>query len=111
MVPSIRPCMRARSAHEVKLRVRQYVKPERHLHVRLQGFSEQKLFFTSSPLKVTIHRQRRAFREYMREAAALRPLLSGIRGFISIERFESKTTPSNWVEQNSSKTTAFASHL
>jgi heme-degrading monooxygenase HmoA len=37
------------------------------------------------------------FDEYMREAAALRSLLSGIRGFISIERFESKTTPGKFV--------------
>ncbi len=37
------------------------------------------------------------FDEYMREAAALRPLLSGINGFISIERFESKTTPCKFV--------------
>ena len=37
------------------------------------------------------------FDEYMREAAALRPLLSGIRGFISVERFESKTTPGKFV--------------
>jgi heme-degrading monooxygenase HmoA len=37
------------------------------------------------------------FDEYMREAAALRPLLSGIKGFISVERFESKTTPGKFV--------------
>ena len=37
------------------------------------------------------------FDEYMHEAAALRPLLSGIKGFISIERFESKATPGKFV--------------
>ena len=37
------------------------------------------------------------FDEYMREAAALRPLLSEIAGFISIERFESRTTPGKFV--------------
>jgi heme-degrading monooxygenase HmoA len=37
------------------------------------------------------------FDEYMQEAAALRPLLSGIKGFISIERFESKSTPGKFV--------------
>ncbi len=37
------------------------------------------------------------FDEYMHEAAALRPLLSGIKGFISVERFESKTTPGKFV--------------
>ncbi len=37
------------------------------------------------------------FDEYMREAAALRPLLSDIKGFISVERFESKTTPGKFV--------------
>ena len=37
------------------------------------------------------------FDEYMHEAAALRPLLSGIRGFISVERFESKITPGKFV--------------
>lgn len=37
------------------------------------------------------------FDEYMREAAALRPSLSGIEGFISVERFESKTTPGKFV--------------
>ena len=38
-----------------------------------------------------------AFDEYMSKAAALRPLLSGIKGFMSIERFESKTTPGKFV--------------
>ena len=37
------------------------------------------------------------FGEYMSEAAALRPLLSSIKGFISVERFESKTTPGKFV--------------
>jgi heme-degrading monooxygenase HmoA len=37
------------------------------------------------------------FEEYMAEAAALRPLVAGIRGFISIERFESKSTPGKFV--------------
>jgi heme-degrading monooxygenase HmoA len=37
------------------------------------------------------------FDEYMREAAALRPLISGIKGFISVERFESRTTPGKFV--------------
>lgn len=37
------------------------------------------------------------FEEYMREAAALRPLVSSIKGFISVERFESKTTPGKYV--------------
>lgn len=37
------------------------------------------------------------FDEYMREAAALRPLLSDIKGFISVERFESRTTPGKFV--------------
>lgn len=37
------------------------------------------------------------FDEYMQEAAALRPLLSGVDGFISVERFESKTTPGKFV--------------
>jgi len=37
------------------------------------------------------------FDEYMQEAAALRPILSDIQGFISIERFESKTTPGKFV--------------
>ena len=31
------------------------------------------------------------------KAAALRPLVSSIEGFISIERFESKTTPGKFV--------------
>ncbi|KAA6457924.1 antibiotic biosynthesis monooxygenase [Acidobacteria bacterium AB60] len=37
------------------------------------------------------------FEEYMAEAAALRPLVARIRGFISIERFESKSTPGKFV--------------
>ena len=37
------------------------------------------------------------FDEYMGEAAALRPLVSGIDGFISVERFESKTTSGKFV--------------
>jgi len=37
------------------------------------------------------------FDEYMSEAAALRPLVSSIKGFISVERFESKTTPGKFV--------------
>lgn len=37
------------------------------------------------------------FEEYMVEAAALRPLVAGINGFISIERFESKSTPGKFV--------------
>jgi heme-degrading monooxygenase HmoA len=37
------------------------------------------------------------FQEYMNEAATLRPLVSSIRGFISVERFESKTVPGKFV--------------
>ncbi len=37
------------------------------------------------------------FEEYMSEAAALGPMVAGIRGFISVERFESKTTPGKFV--------------
>lgn len=37
------------------------------------------------------------YEEYLLEASALRPHLTGMEGFISIERFESKTEPGKFV--------------